>query len=165
MKCIYQAFHYYQRRFRPYQRVDLPTKIKRCLGKLAYISRHIAKGRFLQFLQALQNDARRIAEGQFSQVFQAPQKDARRIAKGRFHYNNRVNPWRIVGAFPSDLSLGIRFPSDMSLGNHRWGNLVRDTIPAIIPSEEVGPTHFSVKEVVPRWHKFPRRQVAEESSG
>ncbi|GKB38253.1 hypothetical protein Tco_0883195 [Tanacetum coccineum] len=50
--------------------------------------------------------------------------------------------------------------NDMSLGNHRWGNLVRDTI----LSEEVGPTHFSVKEVVPRWHKFPRRQVAGESS-
>ncbi|GKB30641.1 reverse transcriptase domain-containing protein [Tanacetum coccineum] len=49
------------------------------------------------------------------------------------HYNNRVFPQRNVGSFPSDMSLGKPIPNDMSLGNHRWGNLVRDTIPSDNP--------------------------------
>ncbi|GKF12251.1 hypothetical protein Tco_0050177, partial [Tanacetum coccineum] len=47
----------------------------------------------------------------------------------------------------------------MSLGNRRWGILVRDTI----PSEDVGPTRFSVKQLVPRWQTFPQRHIAGES--
>ncbi|GKF97369.1 hypothetical protein Tco_0293190, partial [Tanacetum coccineum] len=47
----------------------------------------------------------------------------------------------------------------MSLGNSRWGILVRDTI----PSEDVGPTRFAVKQFVPRWQTFPQRHVAGES--
>ncbi|GJX90484.1 ribonuclease H-like domain-containing protein [Tanacetum coccineum] len=37
--------------------------------------------------------------------------------------------------------------------------------PAIIPSEDVGPTRFSVKQLVPRWQTFPQRHVAGESLG
>ncbi|GJW64779.1 hypothetical protein Tco_0116663 [Tanacetum coccineum] len=32
---------------------------------------------------------------------------------------------------------------------------VRIQSPAIIPSEDVGPTRFSVKQLVPRWQRFP----------
>ncbi|GJX79086.1 putative RNA-directed DNA polymerase [Tanacetum coccineum] len=63
------------------------------------------------------------------------------------------------------MSLGKGIPNDLSLGNARWGSFVRDSFPAIIPSDEVGPTHFSVKELVPRWHTFPQRHVARESVG
>ncbi|GJR20590.1 hypothetical protein Tco_0969117 [Tanacetum coccineum] len=58
--------------------------------------------------------------------------------------------WRIM-AFPINLSLGIPFPSDKSLGKVRWGTLARDTF----PSDMVGPTYFSVKQLVPPWHTFP----------
>ncbi|GKF11275.1 hypothetical protein Tco_0049201 [Tanacetum coccineum] len=77
------------------------------------------------------------------------------------HYNNRPFPWRIVWPFPSDMSLGKGIPSDLSLGNACWGSFIRDSF----PSDEVGPTHFLVKELVPRWHTFPQRHVAGESVG
>ncbi|GJV12440.1 hypothetical protein Tco_1353981 [Tanacetum coccineum] len=51
----------------------------------------------------------------------------------RVHYNNSLFPWRHVGTFPSDMSLGIAFPSDMSLGNTRWGSFVRDSFPSDNP--------------------------------
>ncbi|GJY50181.1 hypothetical protein Tco_0440137 [Tanacetum coccineum] len=35
--------------------------------------------------------------------------------------------------------------------------------PAIIPSEDVGPTRFSVNQLVPRWQTFPQRRVVGES--
>ncbi|GKB87288.1 hypothetical protein Tco_0959560 [Tanacetum coccineum] len=78
-----------------------------------------------------------------------------------------------IGSIPGELS-GLSLATCrwgyVSLATCRWGIIAGETSsgiqsPAIIPSEEVGPTHFSVKEVVPRWHKFPRRQVAGESSG
>ncbi|GKF27630.1 hypothetical protein Tco_0093972 [Tanacetum coccineum] len=58
-----------------------------------------------------------------------------------------------IGSFPSDMS-------GHSPATCRWGILAGETSsgiqsPAIIPGEDVGPTHFSVKEVGPRWHIFP----------
>ncbi|GJW96012.1 hypothetical protein Tco_0177820, partial [Tanacetum coccineum] len=73
-----------------------------------------------------------------------------------------------IGSIPGELS-GLSLATCrwgyVSLGTCRWGIIAGETSsgiqsPTIIPSEEVDSTHFSVKEVVPRWHKFPRRQVA-----
>ncbi|GKE78859.1 hypothetical protein Tco_1544979 [Tanacetum coccineum] len=48
------------------------------------------------------------------------------------HYNNRPFPWRIVGPFPSDLSLG----------NARWGSFVRDSFPSDNPQRRGGSHSF-----------------------
>ncbi|GJS26474.1 hexokinase [Tanacetum coccineum] len=78
-----------------------------------------------------------------------------------------------IGVFPSDIS-------GFSPATCRWGNLSPATCrwgivageyssgiqsPAIIPSEDVGPTRFSVKQFVPRWQTFPQRHVAGDSLG
>ncbi|GKD07894.1 hypothetical protein Tco_1187579 [Tanacetum coccineum] len=58
------------------------------------------------------------------------------------HYNNRPFPWRIVGPFPSDMSLGKGIPSDLSLGNARWGSFVRDSFPSDNPQRRGGSHSF-----------------------
>ncbi|GJR62385.1 protein kinase, ATP binding site-containing protein [Tanacetum coccineum] len=78
-----------------------------------------------------------------------------------------------IGVFPSDIS-------GFSPATCRWGNLSPATCrwgivageyssgiqsPAIIPSEDVGPTRFSVKQFVSRWQTFPQRHVAGDSLG
>ncbi|GJY54911.1 hypothetical protein Tco_0446575 [Tanacetum coccineum] len=55
-----------------------------------------------------------------------------------WHYNNSPFPWRHVGVFPSDMSLGKGIPSDMSLGNTRWGSFVRDSFPSDNPQRREG---------------------------
>ncbi|PWA60827.1 reverse transcriptase zinc-binding domain-containing protein [Artemisia annua] len=52
----------------------------------------------------------------------------------------------------------------------RWGMFAGEAStgivsPSIIPGDDVGPTLFSVKEAVPRWHGLPQRHVAGEYSG
>ncbi|GKC86686.1 ribonuclease H-like domain-containing protein [Tanacetum coccineum] len=75
-----------------------------------------------------------------------------------------------IGVFPSNIS-GLS-PATCRWGNLspskcRWGIVAGESSsgiqsPAIIPSEDVGPTRFSVKQLVPRWQTFPQRHVAGE---
>ncbi|GJZ90423.1 retrovirus-related pol polyprotein from transposon TNT 1-94 [Tanacetum coccineum] len=63
------------------------------------------------------------------------------------HYNNSPFPWRHVGAFPSDMSLGKAIPSDMSLGNTSE-SFMRDSFPSDNPQRRgVGIFH---QKSVPR---------------
>ncbi|GJY41937.1 putative reverse transcriptase domain, ribonuclease H-like domain, aspartic peptidase domain protein [Tanacetum coccineum] len=78
-----------------------------------------------------------------------------------------------IGVFPSNIS-GFSPATchwgNLSLAKCRWGIVAGESSsgiqsPAIIPSEDVGPTHFSVKQLVPRRQTFPQRHVAGESLG
>ena len=63
---------------------------------------------------------------------------------------------RHVEPFPSDMSpWGIVSPATC-----RWGMFAGEAStgivsPATIPGDNAGPTHFSVKELVPRWQSIP----------
>ncbi|GKD67633.1 hypothetical protein Tco_1321723 [Tanacetum coccineum] len=85
--------------------------------------------------------------------------------------NSTICDTTTIALFPRDMS-GFS-PATCRWGKVspttcRWGILAGEASlgilsPAIIPSDEVGPTHFSVKDQVPRWHTFPQRHVAGES--